>query len=217
MSCGSKPARTAWGIPPRDVLPYLGPEFSRIQQWLGAGSRHLVMHMALRVSSGQATSWTSLVKCHAAWPWLYFLTPPCPMVTAHPHTAHHLVMLVLRLSSHTCRDPVPAPFLRTSSTSLPLALSNSLFPKLLNSHGAEEILALPVCPSTLQVKSSKRKEGGQAMGSFSARQAGMGLWNFVFCGSDFWLCHLCFELSLKKHMAPDSSMPQRRFSLCYGT
>lgn len=169
MCCGSKPGRTAWGIPPKDVLHYLSPEFSRIQQWPGVGSRRPVMHVALRVSSGQATSWTSRVKCHVAG----------PVVTAQQHTARHLVMLVLGLSSRT-QDPVPAPFPRTSSASLPLALSNSLFPKLLNSLGAEEILALPVCPSTLRVKSGKRKEGGRAMGSFSAWQArGFGILSSV--------------------------------------
>ena len=153
--------------------------FPEFKQWPGVGSRRPVMHVALRVSSGQATGWTSRVKCHVAGPWLYFLTPPCPVVTAQPHTARHLVMLVLGLSSHT-QDPVPAPFLRTSSTSLPLALSNSLFPKLLNSRGAGEILALPVCPSTLRVKSGKRKEGGQAMGSFSAWPArGFGILSSV--------------------------------------
>lgn len=106
-----KPARTAWGLPPRDWLHYLVVHLNEPLQdlsWPGVGSRCPVMHVALGLSSDSAASQTKLLNCHGAGLWLPFLTPHSPVMTAHPQTACHLVLLVSELSSRTCREPVPS-------------------------------------------------------------------------------------------------------------
>lgn len=73
-------------------------------------------------------------------PWLHSPTPPYPVMMGGWRAVSATLSpewLVWGLCGSACGEPVPSSFffpLRTSSTSLPLALSNPLFPKLLLSH-----------------------------------------------------------------------------------
>lgn len=80
----------------------------------------------LRVRGHHAANQTRQVECRTAALWLHFPTPPCPTMLARWHAVPATLsyLCVWRACPQCC-------FLRTSSTSLPPALSNPLFPKLL--------------------------------------------------------------------------------------
>ena len=127
----------------------------------------------------------------------------------------HLVISMACLGSQWLymRSACPQPFfLRTNWTSLPLALSNPLFPKLLATWGVELDFSLPTS-SRLKVMRKTVDHGEMSILPILPHLPwlrGISLENFVSCVSYCWWLfgHLWFELSLKKHMAPDSAMLQ---------
>lgn len=106
----------------------------------------------LGVRGHRAANQPRQVECRTAAAWLRFPTPPYPRMAAGQHA-------VSATLSHLCvwRACPQCFFLRTSSASLPLALSSPLFPKLLISHLGGWTQLLP--PYILPAKSKEKDSG----------------------------------------------------------
>ena len=115
-----------------------------------------------RVRGHRAARPAGQVECCTAAPLVAFPTPPYPTTIGRWHAISATLSsqwLVWGLGGWVWRA-CPQPFsLRTSSTSLPLALSDSLFPKLLLSYLGSWTQFLP--PDILPAESNKKSSWSQ--------------------------------------------------------